>query len=410
MRIITTDRMVVDEAGRENTSRGSAKVERTMSEGIAIVGVGETEYVRSSPKSVSALAVEAVLNAAADAGIPARAIDGVIPIGGQVTADDVMSALALPGHFVATSPLGGAAAVADLQLAELAIAGGAASCVVVVLAHKAASQAPISQRVNSLPGQVLKRELETPFGWETPAQWYAMICRRHMYECGTTKAHLASVALTMRAHAQLNPRAMMFGRPMTAEDYAASPMLADPYQKFDFSLETDGAAAVIIAADEAVGQLRAPRIRVKGASVGRPNSPDDLTNRTDWLTIGLTSASRDVYERAAVGPEDCDAAMIYDCFTFELLHQMEEAAFFPRGDAGPRIAAGEITLEGRLPVNTHGGLLSEGHLGGLNHVIEAVRQLRGTCAERQIKGARHIAVTGWGGLGDGSMAILTNQN
>ena len=379
-----------------------------MSDGIAIVGVGETEYVRSSPKSVTALAIEAVLNAAADAGISPRSIDGVIPIGSQVTADEVMSTLALPVHFVATSPLGGAAAVADLRLAELAIAGGAASCVVVLLAHKGASQSPIAQRVRSLPGQVLKRELEAPFGWDTPAEWYAMICRRHMHECGTTKAHLASVALTMRAHAQRNPRAMMFGRPMTAEDYAASPMLADPYQKFDFSLETDGAAAVIIAADEAVNR-HTPRIRLSASAVGRPMSPDDLTNRADWLTIGLTSASRDVYERASIGPDDCDAAMIYDCFTFEVLHQMEEAGFFPRGDAGPRIAAGEITFGGRLPVNTHGGLLSEGHLGGLNHVIEAVRQLRGTCAGRQVAGARHIAVTGWGGLGDGSMAILTNQ-
>jgi acetyl-CoA acetyltransferase len=379
-----------------------------VSDGIAIVGVGESEYVRASPKSVPALAVQAVLSAAADAGISPRSIDGVIPIGAQITADDLMSALGLSVNFVATTPLGGAAAVANLRLAELAIAGGAASCVVVLLAHKAASRTPIAQRVISLPGQAIKRELEAPYGWETPAQWYAMICRRHMHECGTTKAHLASVALTMRAHAQLNPQAMMFGKPMSAGDYAASPMLADPYQKFDFSLETDGAAAVIIAADDAVRASSAP-VRIAACAVGRPVSPDDLTNRPDWLTIGLTSAARDVYESAGMGPDDCDAAMIYDCFTFELLHQLEEAGFFARGEAGPRIAAGEIALGGRFPVNTHGGLLSEGHLGGLNHVIEAVRQTRGTCGSRQVEGARHVAVTGWGALGDGSMAILTGQ-
>jgi acetyl-CoA acetyltransferase len=379
-----------------------------MSRRIAIVGVGQTDYVRSSQESVGALAVAAVMDAARDAGLAAKDIDGLIPIGAQITADDVMGALDLPLRFVASTPLGGAAAVANLRLAEVAISGGAANAVAIILAHKSASLTPIAERIKSLPGYRLRAELEIPYGWENPAQWYAMICRRHMHAYGTTKAHLGAVAVTMRMHAQLNPRAMMHGRPMTIEDYESSEMLADPYQKLDCSLETDGAAAVIVAPAELAPSGRAT-VRIASAAVGRPTSPDDLTNRPDWLTIGLTAASVEAYNAAGVGPSDIDAAMIYDCFTFQLLHQMEEAGFFARGEAGPRIAQGEIAVTGRLPVNTHGGLLSEGHLGGLNHIIEAVRQLRAECGRRQVAGARHVAVTGWGGLGDGSMAILTNQ-
>jgi acetyl-CoA acetyltransferase len=124
------------------------------------------------------------------------------------------------------------------------------------------------------------------------------------------------------------------------------------------------------------------------------------------MDIGLSAAAPAAYELACVGPADMDAAMIYDCFTFEVIHQLEEAGFFPRGEAGARIVGGAIAPDGELPVNTHGGLLSEAHLGGVNHIIEAVRQLRGECGPRQLATARHIAVTGWGGLGDGSMAIL----
>lgn len=367
---------------------------------ISISGVGETAYARRSERNVVSLAVEAVKNAAADAGLELGAIDGLIPIGSQITADDVMGALGLPLRFVSTTPLGGAAAVANLQLAEAAIHQGAASNVVILLAHKSASHATIDKRVRSLPGQTLRTELEIPYGWQTPAQWYAMICRRHMHEWGTTKDHMAAVALTMRANAQLNPGAMMYGRPMTREDYDAAPPIVDPYQRLDCSLETDGAAAVVIGVDGRAG------VRVAGVGVGRPSSPDDLSNRRDWMAIGLSEAAPRVYEQAGIGPADVDAAMIYDCFTFEVIHQLEEAGFFPRGEAGPRIAAGAIALDGELPVNPHGGLLSEGHLGGLNHVVEAVRQLRGVCGERQLPAPERIAVTGWGGMGDGSMAIL----
>ena len=371
----------------------------------AIVGVGQTEYSRRSGRSVVDLAVRAARAALADAGLGRERIDGVIPVGGAIHADDLIMGLGLDTLvFDAVPAPGGNGAVASLALARTAIGAGRASTVLVVCARNGSSGARIARRVGSLPGQQFRTQLEHPHGWSTPAEWYAMICRRHMHVHGTTKDHLAAVALTMRQHAQLNPAAMMHGRPLTLEEYHAAPMVADPYQKFDCCLETDGAAAVVVTATPPSERERA--VALLAVETGRPSSPDDLTNREDWLHVGLTDAAPRAYEAAGLGPADVDAAMIYDCFTFEALHQLEEAGLCERGEAGPLAASGAFRLGGRLPVNPHGGLLSEGHVLGMNHVVEGVRQARGECGARQVAGARVVAVTGWGDWGDGSLALL----
>ena len=381
---------------------------------ICVRGVGETAYTRRSGRSVPDLATEASRAALADAGLDAARVDGVIPLGGSVFTEDLTAGLGLPGQVFDASPApGGNAAVSALRLAESVIGSGTASCVLIVLARNGSSGARIGARARLLPGQQFRTQLEHPHGWSLPAQWYAMICRRHMAEYGTSKDQLAAVALSAYRYAQANPRAMRYGRPLTPRQYHEAGMIADPYQRYDCCLETDGAAAVVVTAGPArsgparpaaAGEVRAvPVLAVESA---RPPSPDDLTNRPDWHHIGLTDAAPAAWERAGVAPADLDAAMIYDCFTFEVIHQLEEAGFCPRGEGGPFAASGALDPGGRLPVNPHGGLLAEGHLGGLNHVIEAVRQLRGEAAGRQLARARLIGVTGWGDWGDGSLAVL----
>jgi acetyl-CoA acetyltransferase len=369
---------------------------------VRVSGVGETAYTYESGRSVPALAAEAARRALADAGLAAADVDAVIPLGGTLFTEDLIAALGLPGDiFDATPPPGGNAAVAALRLAEVFVAGGAAEVVLLVFARNGASGQRIAARAPLLPGRQFRTQLEHPHGWSVPAEWYATICRRHMAEHGTTKDHLAAVALSAHRYAQHNPRAMRYGRPLTARQYHEAPIIADPYQRYDCCLETDGATAVVLTSGE-----RGRGVPLLAARSARPQSPDDLTGRTDWRRIGLSEAAPAAYESAGVAPSDLDAAMIYDCFTFEVVHQLEEAGLCPPGEGGRFAASGALDPDGRLPVNTHGGLLAEGHLGGLNHVVEAVRQLRGDAGVRQLDGPRLIGVTGWGDWGDGSMAIL----
>lgn len=380
-----------------------------MSGGVlpAIVGVGESDYSRASGRSVYTLAMTAITAAIADSGLDPRDVDGIIAYPGEVFPQEIATGLDVRDlAFTAQIPTGGAAPVSSVGLAAMALETGQAKNVIVYAARNGNSGKRIADRVSSLPAETVRRQLEYPFGWSAPGQWYAMICRRHMHEYGTTRQHLGAVALQMRSNAMRNPRAVMHNRPMTMDDYLSSELIASPYHKLDCSLETDGAAAVLLTTAERARNLRKPPVVVAGHGSGFADSPDDLSNRRDWLSVGITHAAPRAFRMADTTPAEIDAAMIYDCFTFELLHQLEEAGFCPRGEAGAFILDGNIAPDGLLPVNTHGGLLSEGHMLGVNHIIEAVRQLRHELPERQIANAEQIVVTGWGALGDGSISVL----
>jgi acetyl-CoA acetyltransferase len=374
-----------------------------------IIGVGQTELSRYSGRSVRRLIAEATVAALADADVPASAIDGIVPSPLGPTAEDIMASFGLADvRFTAVPHMGGASAVAGLRLAALAVAGGQADVVLTFVARNGRSGARIDQRVAvAMPGQQFRTNLEYPHGMNTPAQWYSLLCRRHMHEFGTTREQLGAVALTMRQHANLNPAAQMYSKKLTMEGYLASPVIADPYHLFDCCLETDGAAAVLVASPEYAAHVGAAPVYVEGVAEGHADSPDDLSNRQDFFNTGLTKAAPRAFDMAGCGPEDMDFAMVYDCFTFEVIHQLECAGFCKLGKGGEFVANGNIALGGRLPVNPSGGLLSEGHLAGMNHLVEAVRQLRGNCGDRQVAGASRCAVTGWGDLGDGALAILS---
>lgn len=375
---------------------------------VAICGIGETKYSRSSGKTAAELALEAVRAAVDDAGISLDQIDGVIPCHRNLPAETVIANFGLPEvTFTAAMQIGGASSVASLGLASLALAAGRATYVVQFIGRTNSSGVRIAGRVQGgFPNQTLKEQLEYPFGWTTPAQMYSMICRRHMHEYGTTKQQLGTVAVTLREHAQLNENAMMYGRPITLDDYMNSDIIADPYAKLDCCLESDGGTAIVLTTLDRARDARAAPAVVAAVAEGHPRSPDDLTNRDDWFTIGLSFAAPRAFARAGVRPADMDGALIYDCFTFETLHQLEEAGFCARGESGAFVEAGNIALGGSLPVNPHGGLMSAAHIGSLNNIAEAVRQLRGEAGRRQIPDASWLAVTGWGDLGDGSIALL----
>lgn len=378
-----------------------------------IVGIAETAVCRKpgSGLSETALQLKAALAAIADAGLEPAQIDGILPFPNLGKAEIFAASLGCDNlRLAATVHMGGAAPVASLRMAALAVASGAADHVLVPGGWNGFSGARVRETtagdVDSIPGGAIARDFYMPYGLTAPPQWYALMARRHMHDYGTTERQLGAVALAMRRHAQLNPAALMHGKPLTMEQYLASPMIAAPYRLFDCSLESDGAAAFVVTSAERARDLRRAPVYVMGAAAGQPYPADEICGRPDFHRIGLTSAAPEAFRIAGVTPAEADFAQIYDCFTFEVIQQLEEAGFCRRGEGGAFVENGGIELGGRLPVNTAGGLLSHAHLLGLGHVVEAVRQLRGEAGARQVPDARIGVVTGWGDFGDGSIAIL----
>lgn len=378
-----------------------------------IVGVGETKYCRKpgSGMTEEALQLHASVAALQDAGLKGREIDGILAFPNVGKSEAFAASLGSENlRFAATIHMGGASPVASLRMAAMAVIAGAANYVLMPGGWNGYSGARVRQTVttdkNSIPGGAIAWDYYLPQGLTVPPQWYALMARRHMHEYGTTHEQLGAVAVAMRKHAQLNPGALMCGKPLSMEQYLASPMLSDPYRINDCCLETDGAAAFIVTTVERARDLGKAPIFIMGAAAGQPYPADEITNRRDFHQTGLTIAAPEAFAMAGIGPEDADFAQIYDCFTFEVIQQIEEAGFCQRGEGGAFVENGAIELGGRLPINTHGGLLSEAHVLGISHVVEAVRQLRGEAGERQVQGAEIGVVTGWGDFGDGSIAIL----
>jgi len=378
-----------------------------------IVGIGETAYVRKpgSGLSLLALQLQAAVRAIEDAGLTGRQIDGIMPFPNLGHAEGFAANLGCENlRFQSIIWMGGAAPVASLRVAGAAVRNGLADYVLIPAGWNGYSGArarqTVADDVSSLPGGAIARDYYLPFGFTAPPQWYSVMARRHMHEFGTRAEQLGCIAVAMRKHAQLNPNAVMNGRPMTLEDYLASPMLADPYRFFDCCLETDGAAAVVVTTAERARDLGKTPVFIMGAASAQPYPADEITNRKDIFQTGLTLAAPEAFQMAGISPREVDFAQIYDCFTFEVLQQLEEAGFCKRGEGGAFVEGGRIELGGELPVNTHGGLLSEAHVLGMNHIVEAVRQLRGDAGERQVSDAEVGVVTGWGDFGDGSIAIL----
>lgn len=381
----------------------------TLRDKACVTGVGETTYMRGSTQSAFELQIEASLKAIADAGLDPKQIDGVIPIGiVSATAEDFIDNFGIPDlRFSALVPHGGASPVMALQCAAAAVAAGVCNHVLIAFGRNVtgAAATKAGARIHTMPQFHYVTEFEYPIGNAAPAQIYAPMAQRHMALYGTKVSHFGEVAVAHRQHALLNDNAVM-KKPMTLEDHANSRMIADPFRLFDCSLESDGGAACIVSSAERASDLKHRRIFISGTAAGHPDQPGAITQRPDITSLGIAKAAQRAFQMAGVTHADIDVAEIYDCFTYAVIRQLEDLGFCKKGEGGPFVEGGRLRLDGALPTNTHGGLLSQAHVWGLNHIVELVRQLRGNAGRAQVKDAEVGLVTGYGDLGDGAVAIM----
>jgi acetyl-CoA acetyltransferase len=371
----------------------------------AIVGIGCTEYSRSSEVSAFALAVRAVKAAVADAGLELSDVDGLCTFGPDDGLSPAYLAQALgieSMNFFLDHKLGGSIAMSVIGQAALAVSAGVADCVVMYRAMNgfsgrrsgSATRPPLSL------GAIWDSQYKFPTGYVAAAQGLALAASTHMARYGTTHEDFGRLAMLCRDNAVDNERAVM-RTPFTLDEYMASRWVVEPFHVLDCCLQTDGGTALVIVRADRAKDLPHRAVGIRGAAWGGGIT---LINngRTDLAVSPADLIAPKLYAAAGLGPADIDFAEFYDCFTFTLLSQIEGYGFAEPGEVPGRLADGAFDrITGSLPINTHGGLLSESYVQAVNHVYEAVEQIRGDAGERQV-GRNDIAlVTGELGYSSG---------
>lgn len=366
-----------------------------------ISGAAGTRAGKLPGSSCLGLHLEAALAAIEDAGLQPSDIDGVL-CAYSFTQPHLMLAswfseyAGLTPNVCLAVQAGGASAAAMVMQAASLVQSGACRYVLAVTGDNRLSGLSRDGAVAAL-AQVGHPEFERPFGISVPAA-YALVATRYMHEFSVTSEHLAGISVAMRTHASRNDGAHM-RNPISVDDVLQSRMIASPLHVLDCSLISDGGAAVVVSLGDAARDAARHPVRILGA--GQGHTHEHIVNAPSLVDFGCKASSRQAFGRAGVTVSDIDIAEIYDSFTITLLVELESVGFFERGQAGPAILAGALDIEGALPCNTHGGLLSHGHpgaAGGMFHVVEAVTQLRHAAGARQAGAPELAFVHGDGGI------------
>lgn len=373
-----------------------------MSQHAQITGVYDTAVGELPGSTCMSLHAEAALGAVADAGLKLTDIDGVLCSYSFTEPHLMLSSVFC--EYMGINPkvsqsivCGGVTGSILLMQAMALVQSGQCRHVLVVCGDNRMTGMSRDAAVAAL-SEVGHPQFERPYGISVPSS-YGLVAQYYLHETGATREHLAAIAVQTRKHAMRNPKAQR-REPITIEDVLASRPIAEPLTVMDCCLISDGGGAVVVSAPDAARDTKKKPIAMLGA--GQGHTHEHIFASPSLTDFGCKEAARRAFAMAGVTPADIDVAEIYDSFTITLLIELESMGFFQRGEAGPAILAGALDLHGKLPCNTHGGLLSYAHsgsAGGLFHAIEAVRQLRGEAEARQVPNNPELAmVHGDGGI------------
>jgi acetyl-CoA acetyltransferase len=357
-----------------------------------VAGIGHTAYGQLPGRGTISLNVEASRKALEDAAIPKDAVDAVFvkyptSVFGGMYGQVLAEALGLQPAIGGVWDQGGAANASMVGMAAMAIDAG--QCDVALITFADNPKTGTRQAYERAWGD------DAAYGWFGTPAGYAMIAQRHMSEFGTTSEQLGAIAVACRKHGAANPDAQL-RQPITLEEHQASRWIAEPLHRDDCCLVSDGAAAVVVMSAERARALGVPD-PVPILGFGQGQTSWDVPQRPSLTSTAATVSAAKAFAMAGVKPEDVDVAQIYDCFTITVLMTLEDYGFCPKGQGGRFVEDGRIEIGGDLPINTSGGLLSETGMPGMQLILEAVRQVRGT-AVTQVPGVSTAVVSNQGGI------------
>ena len=378
----------------------------------AIAGIGMTELSKNSGVSELSLAAQCIKAACDDAGIAPSEIDGLVSYTLDST-DEIEVARAVGAgalSFFSRINYGGGAAVGTILQAVMAVATGQANTVVCWRAMNGRSGQRMGQGIS---GSITSSDLihwswYMAYGMLTPGSWIAMIANKYMHKYGVTREDLGRVAISQRNHAQSNPRAFGYGKPLTMEEYLGAKMIAEPLCLYDCCQETDGGCAILITSAERARDLKQKPAIIRGVTQASTRGQEQMTSyyrsELDSLPEMELAADR-VYAMAGLGPDDIDAACLYDAFSSEIIMQLESFGFCGAGEGKYLVREGALDSDGRLPNNTHGGLLSEAYIHGMNNIAEGARLIRGESTGQPKKRIEHVLVSSGVGVPTGALIL-----
>jgi acetyl-CoA acetyltransferase len=374
-----------------------------MSPEVAVVGVATAGIGWDTVYSSVELMAQASCAALEDAGVRVPDVDAIYAATPYYWMPSVTLAeqLGIQPRATDSTNIGGASVVAQVGHAVRDIATGRASVALIAYGSTQRSDAgKLVTRAEISP-------YEKPYGALFPISGYALVAQRHMHEFGTTRAQLAQVAVAASQWAHLNPEALK-REVLTREQVMSSPLISDPLRKLDICLVTNGAGAIVLCDRERAKSLRRDSVFVLGTGEG--HSHCYASSMLSYTETAAVQTSKAAYEMASIGPQDIDIVQIYDAFTISVIVGLEDLGFCEKGRGGALVEAG-IGPGSRLAVNTSGGGLRYCHPGmfGIFLLIEAVRQLRGSCGDRQVASATHALVHGFGGIFAGNATVILGR-